>query len=207
MNDERELADRCRRGEREAQRELYELTSTRIYRVLLKITRDPESAFDLAQDTYLRAFGRMSSFDGRSSISTWLYRIAVNLAIQFLRQSERARRKLRLLPLEGAAGSAEVATAIRLDLAEALDDLTPTDRAMLILKYQEGLDYRSIADAVGCAAGTVASRLHRARQRLHDRLAPSYAEAEEIPHPRRPKSVPRTPVLDLHVGGLGADRP
>ena len=78
---ESELVDGCRKGEREAQRELYARTCERIYALLLRMTRHPEDAFDLAQDTYLRAFARIGQFDGRSSLATWLYSIAVTQAL------------------------------------------------------------------------------------------------------------------------------
>jgi len=184
---ESELVTGCRSGDREAQHELYARTSQRIHRLLLRMTRDPEAAFDLAQDTYLRAFARIEQFDGRSSLATWLYRIAVTEALQFLRRDRRIRSKLREGLPEGVAESAGDRVAARLDVNDALAAIDPTDRLMLLLRYQEGLDYRTIAEVTDCAPGTVASRLNRARQRLRSLLESGYASGEEASPPEHPK--------------------
>ena len=83
---ERELVELCRRGDRQAQRALYDQTAEAIYRLALRMTRNADDAFDVAQDTYVRAFTRIEQFDGRSSLATWLHRIAVNEALQLLRR-------------------------------------------------------------------------------------------------------------------------
>ncbi len=176
---EHDLVDRCREGDRVAQRELYDRTSERIYRLLLKMTANPDDAFDLAQETYLKAFTRISQFDGRSSIATWLYRVAVNEALQFLRGARQKRAKLEEIGLDNQAESDIDQSTVRLDVNEALAALTPDERSVLLLRYQEGLDYRGIAEVLGCAAGTVASRLNRARVRLRGILRKSYAAGEE----------------------------
>ncbi|MFQ5424397.1 MAG: RNA polymerase sigma factor [Phycisphaerae bacterium] len=174
-----ELVERCREGDRDAQRALYDATVERIYRVLLRLTGSTDDAFDLTQDTYVRAFTRLGRFDGRSSFATWLYRVAVNEGLQFLRRRRKRREKLAAMskPEAGAAEADHAAT--RLDVGDALSQLAETDRAMLLLRYQEGLDYRAIAEVVGCAEGTVASRLNRARLRLRELLGAAYGSAEE----------------------------
>lgn len=191
---EHDLVERCREGNREAQRELYDRTSENIYRLLLRMTASPDDAFDLAQETYLKAFTRMGQFDGRSSVATWLYRVAVNEALQFLRRARRTRVKLQQIvptPAEGDKGTESdfEHSTIRLDMNDAVAALVPNDRAMLLLRYQEGLDYRAIAGVVGCAAGTVASRLNRARQRVREILQESYAFGEAKSHGEHPKDV------------------
>ena len=189
---EHDLVERCREGNREAQRELYDRTSENIYRLLLRMTASPDDAFDLAQETYLKAFTRMGQFDGRSSVATWLYRVAVNEALQFLRRARRTRVKLQqIVPRSGSeiGISHQQHSTIRLDMNDAVAALAPNDRAMLLLRYQEGLDYRAIAGVVGCAAGTVASRLNRARQRVREILQESYAFGEAKSHGEHPKDV------------------
>ncbi len=176
---ETELIQRCRLADPDAQRELYDQTAARIYRVLLRMTRDPQTAFDLAQDTYLKAFAAIDSFDGHAAIATWLYRIAVNEALQHLR-----RRRVATL---GPALATDLPdprhdgqqAELRLDLEDALAALEPEDRAILLLRYQEGLDYRTIADVTGVAVGTVGSRLNRARSRLREHLAPKEPAVEQ----------------------------
>jgi RNA polymerase sigma-70 factor (ECF subfamily) len=183
---EQELIKRCGEGNREAQQELYDRTSQHIYRLLLRMTGNPDDAFDLAQETYLTAFAWMGRFDGRSSVATWLYRVAVNEALQFLRRARRTRGKLQeIVPHNGIESDIERST-IRLDVNDALAAIAPTDRAMLLLRYQEGLDYRAIAEVAECAAGTVASRLNRARHALREALRKSYAFREESDHGEHP---------------------
>jgi RNA polymerase sigma-70 factor (ECF subfamily) len=176
---DQELLEGCRRRDRQAQRELFLRTSERIHRLLLRITGRAEDASDIAQDTYVRAFANIAQFDGKSSLATWLYRIAVNEALQFLRRGRRIAARRAEVAVAPTSESETDATAARLDVHEALAMLTETDRAMLLLRYQEGLDYRQIATVVGCADGTVASRLNRARDRLRGLLASGYGPGEE----------------------------
>lgn len=182
MNDqwtELRLIEGCRRGDRAAQRELYVRTSERIYRVLLKITRDPDRAFDLAQETYLKALSKIDQFVGRSSLATWLYRIAVNEALHAARRAAVAKSASAALRVTSLTDPSTDQAATRLDVGEALAQLPEADRAILVLRYQEGLDYAAIAEITGLADGTIASRLNRARQRLRDILKPGYGSREE----------------------------
>ncbi len=174
------MVERCRKGQREAQREFYARTVDRIHRLLLKMTNREEDAFDLAQETYLRAFAHIGQFDGRSSLQTWLYRIAVNEALKSLKRAKAQRKTLGSLSadptrLEASGNQGDART----DVSAALAELSPSDRMMLLLRYEQGLDYRAIAAAVGCAEGTVASRLNRSRRRLRALLEPSYGNREE----------------------------
>jgi len=176
---EQELVAGCQRGDRDAQRALYERTIERVWRLLLRMTRSHTAAEDLAQDTYLKAFTAIGAFDGRSSVSTWLYRIALNEALQWLR-----RRPLVAIDPTAVARRSDPRdynedAATRIDVESALAALEPVDRAMLLLRYQEGLDYRSIAEVTEIALGTVASRLNRARARLRELLGESAPDREE----------------------------
>ena len=191
MVTEHELVKLCRQGNREAQRELYDRTSERIYRLLLRMTGNPDDAFDLAQDTYVKAFTRIEQFDGRSSVETWLYRVAVNEALQHFRRAGRERAKKRDLAPLNVAGTDHDAGDIRLDIRDAVDALSPSDRAIIFLRYQEGLDYRAIAQVCDCAAGTVASRLNRARREMRSHLQESYGLREVRRRGGHPKSEVR----------------
>lgn len=173
MND-RDLIERCRAGEREAQRQLFEQTSVRIYRLLLRMTGNPDDASDLTQATYVKGFQRLDQFDGRSTVASWFYRIAINEALQFRRRQGVATVKLQALVPNRPAEAQRPTTDLRLDLEGALAELPSDDRALLVLKYQEELDYRGIAAVLECAEGTVASRLNRARDRLREILQKSY---------------------------------
>lgn len=184
---ESDLAERCRQGDRKAQRELYDRTSERIYRLLLRMTQNHEAALDLSQDTYLRAFGRIGQFNGQSSLATWLYRIAVNEALQFLR-SRKSLHQVRWGEGDIATGNDREEINARLDLDDALERLSTEDKAVLLLRYHEGLDYRTIAAILDCPAGTVASRLNRARHALRELLGDGYETREESPSTTHPIS-------------------
>ena len=80
-----------------AQRALYECYAQQVYRTAWKITRDRDAAFDVTQDAFLQAFRGIDSFDGRATLGTWLYRIAVNQALQLLRRQKTERRHLRIV--------------------------------------------------------------------------------------------------------------
>lgn len=177
---ESELVERCRSADREAQRQLYEQTSSRVYRLLLRMTRNEDAAFDLSQDTYVRAFSRIAQFNGESSLATWLYRIAVNEALQFLRRKTPLQLDAQLEISSPDSNIAYDQVVAALDLDKALEQLDPTDRTILLLRYQEALDYRAISAVMDCPAGTVASRLNRARQRIRELLVGGYDTAEEI---------------------------
>lgn len=178
--DEGELIQRCRKGEREAQRTLFEQTSGVIYRLLLRLSGNPDDAFDLTQETYVNGFTAIAGFDGRSSLKTWLVRIALNEALQHRRRSRSLRRKLELLAFERAENmEPPTGVACRIDVKIALDCLEPGDRDILLLRYHEGLDYAAIAESAGISQGTVASRLNRARGRLRAILDGGYGREEE----------------------------
>lgn len=208
-HDEQSLIDGARRGDREAQREIYSRTADRIYRLLLRMTRNPDDAFDLAQETYLRAFTRISQFDGRSAFATWLYGIAVNEGRQFLRRSTKRRTQELEPPLDPSdAASNDDRAHVRVDVEDALAALAPDDRAILLLRYQEGLDYATIAEIAGCPPGTVASRLNRARQRLRERLWDAYGCMEEIADGDHPISGSTPRGAEVHEpGSLRAKQP
>jgi RNA polymerase sigma-70 factor (ECF subfamily) len=171
---EQDLIERCLTGERDAQRELFEQTSPRIYRLLLRMTGSPDDAGELTQETFVTGLQRLGQFDGRSGIATWFYRIAINQALHFRRRKGTYRRKLQELAPRRPTEVHEPSVDVRLDLEGALAELSPDERAILLLRYQEQLDYRDIAEALACAEGTVASRLNRARERLRAILRGGY---------------------------------
>ena len=182
-----ELIERCRAGDRDARRELYDRTSGRIHRLLLRMTASLDDAFDLTQETFVKAFTQIHGFDNRSSIGTWLYRIAVNEALQFFRRAARTRVAVSKAAEYDAESNLFDGT-LKLDVDDALASVGTTDRAVLLLRYQEGLDYRRIAAVIGCSEGTVASRLNRARGRMREILERGYAPREELDIGAHPNS-------------------
>ena len=111
----------------------------------------------------------------------------MNEALQYLRRAQTLRRKIDELA-GGAATTYDATEAVtgRLDVEDALARLPPDDRAIVLLRYQEGLDYRTITEVTGVPEGTVASRLNRARERLRNIFRQGYASVEEnrvVVHP------------------------
>jgi RNA polymerase sigma-70 factor (ECF subfamily) len=173
--DETELIRKATRGDREAFGILVERYQRRVIGVALAVVHNPEDALELAQETFVRAFENLRSFESRSSFSTWLYRIAANLAIDLRRRERRhtfvrgeeAEIEIERLPNSAGDSFAEFSRAeLNRRLRTALDELTPDHRAVILLREVEGLSYDEISDMLQCPRGTVMSRLHYARSRL-----------------------------------------
>ncbi|HJT87154.1 MAG TPA: sigma-70 family RNA polymerase sigma factor [Bryobacteraceae bacterium] len=173
---ERELVEGCRRGERDAFRALFETHKDRVYSVALRYSGDPATAMDIAQDTFVKLYSAIRDFRGHSRLDTFLYRLVVNRCL------DRKRRERRLLPLAseiaatlrfgGASPSEELLRRERSSrVQEAIARLSPDLRIVVVLRYTEGLAYDQIAEVLGCAPGTVASRLSRAHKILERKLA------------------------------------
>jgi RNA polymerase sigma-70 factor (ECF subfamily) len=167
---ESQLVERCRQGDRNAQRELYARTCDRIYRLLLRMTRNPDDASDLAQSVYVRVFQNIHQFKQSSGLTTWVYRIAMNQALQWLRSEKR--RGLRHLKAqsEHPAGSEPNAADARLDVEIALARLTDEERALVTLRYFDELNYAEISEILGRPSGTIGSELNRIRHKLRNLL-------------------------------------
>lgn len=185
---ERDLVEGCRRGDRAAQRALYDATSDRIYRLLLRMLRHESDAADVMQDAYIRAFERIAQFQEGSSLATWVYRIAVNEALQFIRRRGRRNES----SIDSSDTHAErladpTDDVLRVDLQDALERVPEWERTLLILRYQQGLNYAEMAELLEKPAGTIASGLNRARHMLRDVLEPrSLSAGEETDHPEHP---------------------
>lgn len=174
--DEKELIQRCRQQDRQAQQELYARTSDRIYGLLLRMTRNQDDAFDLTQETYLRVFRSIHQFEGTASITTWIYRVAVNEAQQFLRRKKRHERALSEQEQAVASETTDEHQLERLDLEDALAKLPEAERTLILLRYFEGLSYGEMAEVLEKPSGTIASGLNRAREMLRQYLAPKHEE-------------------------------
>ena len=165
-----EILRGCCEGDREAQRQLYELYHSRLHRLAARMV-GREEAQDVVQQVFLQLFRKIGQFGGRAKFDTWLYRLATNEALQFLRKRKRwAFDALAIDPSGG--GDPRKDRSENLELLEtALARLEPELRAIFILKELEKLSYRDIALSVGIPEGTVGSRLNRARRELQKHLA------------------------------------
>jgi RNA polymerase sigma-70 factor (ECF subfamily) len=159
--------ERARGGDLDAFEALVRQHGPAVYRVALRMLGDPADAEDAAQDAFLQAWRSLRSFRGESRFSTWMYRIVTNRCL-----NELARRRA-LEPLEETApserpGPEQVAVArSELELLrKAVDELTPEQRAALVLREFEGCTYEEIADVLDISVSAVKSRLHRARAEI-----------------------------------------
>lgn len=159
----------CRSGDRFSQQRLYEIYHQRVYRVIVR-TVGLQDAPDVTQQVFMQVFRKIDSFHGDSAFATWLYRVAMNEALQFLRK--RSRRRAQTLtdePMSHHRPDQERDEAREL-LEQALMRLDPQLRSIFVLREVEGLSYGEIAAAADIPEGTVGSRLNRARRELRQHL-------------------------------------
>jgi RNA polymerase sigma-70 factor (ECF subfamily) len=155
--------------------EVVSATSARLYRLALRMTGSPAEAEDILQETYLRAHLALADglFEARATLTTWLYRVAVNACLDVLRQ--RRRRRAFLGVFRPAAVEPLEHTEARTALAQtaALISMLPPDQAgALVLTQVEGLSNAEAAAALGCSEGAIEQRLIRARAALRRRGEP-----------------------------------
>ncbi len=151
---------------------LVERTSKRLFRLAARLSGDPIDAQDILQESYLRAYRtlKLNAFDQRATIDTWLYSVVTNVALNWLRDSKRLkRREEQAAPREEATvGTAEARVALR-ELSALLEGLPVDQRAALVLKEIEGLSAREVAQVLNISEGAVEQRLVRARQTIRER--------------------------------------
>lgn len=184
-----ELVKEVMAGKTDAYAELVHKYQDRVFNACWRICGHLEDARDITQDAFVKAFENMASFRQQSNFYTWIFRVAVNLALSHRRKSQR-RRTLTLdaspdvqgtqasglarLADEGSrdpaetAGDAEMLSAASM----ALHALEEDQRVVVVLRDIEGLDYEEIGEILGIPKGTVKSRLHRGRMTLRAAIAP-----------------------------------
>ena len=182
---EGDLVKRARRGDLKAYDELVKRYQERIYATIYHMTSNHEDANDLAQESFIKAFQALKAFRGGSSFYTWLYRIAVNKTINFLKQRKNklhfslndldfnTEHNPDLVALisdktpHRDAGLAELQNKLN----EALHKLSEPHRMVVVLHDVQGVSHDEIAEIMDCNIGTVRSRLFYARQQLQGHLA------------------------------------
>lgn len=180
------LVERARGGDDRAFEGLVTLYQDRIHSYVARMLNDPEEAFDITQDAFVRAYQSLPRFRGTASFQTWLYRIATNLAIDAIRRGRRRNEGaisldapldtpegsvVRELPDEGRGPELEAAgQAVRQEVEAALLQVSPRLRPVLVMYDLQGMSYQEIAQVLGCPLGTVKSRLFNARMQLKELL-------------------------------------
>ncbi len=179
-----ELVERAAAGDRGAFRRWLHETHGLVYRLCLRIIGSSHEAEDLVQETYVRAWRRLSSLRDPSKSVEWVCRIARNLAYtRSVRRHRRATPRLEQSAGEGLEGGfrralardkspeeAAVAAQEAGLLREAIESLSDKHRTVLLLREMDGLAHEEIAAALGCSVGTIHSRLHRAKTKLAQKL-------------------------------------
>lgn len=181
------LVEKVRAGDMTAFRELFDKYEKRIYVICFGIVRQREDALDMVQETFIKTYKSLSYFRHEANFYTWLYRIASNSCLDFLRKKKRARNPEPLaeeLGTDPETGDREGVvlkstdnpreTVLRKELAARIDaaiqSLPPDHRAVVLLREVEKLSYEEIAKTLGIQTGTVMSRLFYARKKLAEKL-------------------------------------
>lgn len=165
---EQALFERLIRREAEALNELVRQHQTELYRFILRLVNDPADAQDILQDTFVRVWEKIRSFKGDASLKTWVFRIAMNLSYTHLKRRHRwvaleslTHRSMDREPAE------EAELKFRKDrLAEALDTLTPRQRAVVVARIYQDLPFAAVAEAVGCSENAAKVHFHDGKKRL-----------------------------------------
>ena len=185
--DDATLVEQCRQGDSEATERLIIKYQNRIYNVILKICVNADDAAELSQETFVKVIENIDKFEGRSSFYTWLFKIAVNLTLSYCKRSAKlglksldseddkhgreGRRALKEF-LSDDSSSDPAAIASNKELCElikkALMKLNDNQRAVIVLRDIEGMDYAQIARVLDVELGTVKSRLNRGRSNLRE---------------------------------------
>jgi RNA polymerase sigma-70 factor (ECF subfamily) len=189
---ELELVRQCQTGSAEAFDELVTRYRTRVFAMIYNMVHNEQDAWDLAQDSFVKAWRSIKRFRGRSSFYTWIYRIVMNVTIDWLRKKQikgagvEFDDAIQLRQIDPASRTAPKADAlpqarmerseIRARIDDAIKELSPDHRAVILMKEIEEMQYHEIAETLGCSIGTVMSRLFYARRKLQNLLRDVYED-------------------------------
>lgn len=176
--EETEMISRCQEGDQEALKEIFDKYHKKVYRIAYGVVRQREEALDIVQEVFIKLFRSIKNFKGRSRFYTYLYRMAMNTAIDHARKV--GKQFFSSLDEEGSfepsdkveKGPEKMLLQKELEgrVALAMDKLPPEQKAALIFRDVEGLSYREMSEAMGCSIGTVMSRLHYGRRKVQELL-------------------------------------
>ncbi len=195
---EAELLAGLQAGDPAAYRQLVEENLANVYNVALKLLGNEQEAEDVLQESFLSAFQAIDGFEGRSKLSTWLYRIAYNASLMRLRKRKQMTAFSLDQPPPGVREEGGLTPRYLVDwtrvpddqlltaearqvMDRAIEDLPETLRSAFVLRDLQGLSGAETADVLGISVSAVKTRLHRARLRLRDRLSAYFVERTERP--------------------------
>lgn len=187
------LVERVRNGDKRAFELLVEKYRRKIGRLLSRLVRDPEEVEDITQETFIKAYRALPQFRGDAAFYTWLYRIAVNTAKNYLAARNRNMVAVSEVAGEDEEGGEERHVASDIDtpdaqllskqiayaVNEAVEALPEELRTAITLREIEGMSYEDIAVFMGCPIGTVRSRIFRAREAIAAKLRPILGTSED----------------------------
>ena len=183
MKSDPELVSLALLGEERAFRELVERYRARIYTFILRIVKDREEASDIAQEAFIKVYSSLQSYDPARNFSSWLFKIAQNISIDYLRK-----RHPEEISIHAAFETKDGEVSLQLPSRElepdrelegmevheaievAVSDLDPIPRSAILLRHVEGRTYEEIAEILGVPLGTVKTHIFRARRLLRARL-------------------------------------
>lgn len=182
-NDERaweaSIIAACIKGDSNAFHILYERHFRKVYNLCMSILRNPSQAEDLTQEVFLQLFRKIASFRGDSTLSSWLYRVTINLINGYFRQGSVKREQLsddeefKLLLNSEAAAEKGLPVVNNIALMEAIEHLPPRMKRVFLLHDLEGFEHEEIGKIMGIDVGTSKSQLHKARLKLRKVLVSS----------------------------------
>jgi RNA polymerase sigma-70 factor, ECF subfamily len=170
-------------GDQKAYKALFEMYKQAIFHIVVKIVRNPEEANDLVQETFIKAFGSLKTYDHSYRFSTWLYKIAANCSIDFLRK-----RRIDSMSLDKPISTRDGDVQMEIPddthnperdlhdhertigIEEAIDSLPDKYREVIVLRHKDDKSYEEIAVLLEVPVGTVKARIFRARELLKKKL-------------------------------------
>jgi RNA polymerase sigma-70 factor, ECF subfamily len=183
MDDDEDLVTKAQHGDRNAFSELVRRHSQGVINVIYRLGGDSQLAEDAAQEAFIQAWLKLSTYHLHTSLRNWLYRIAINIAIDALRKEKH----LASVELSEQMATPEPTPEVMLTSREranwvqnAVLSLPSACRAVLVLREYEGLSYREIANTLNIPIGTVMSRLNYARTLLRESLKPHLLNPVEV---------------------------
>ncbi len=189
---DQQLVERAQRGDKHAYELLVAKYQRRLARLISRFVRDAAEVEDVTQEAFIKAYRALPTFRGESAFYTWLYRIGINTAKNYLLALKRRTPTSTQFDAEEAEGfedagllqevstpenelmSKQVVEVVNASLRQLPDDL----RTALTLREIEGLSYEEIADVMNCPIGTVRSRIYRAREAIAENLRPLLGTSE-----------------------------